>query len=284
MTLFSLIWMAFAASANIQAVEEKYQELIANPEVLEKSATEVVDGTSIPSEALTYKDLYRDNISIQQKWDILSDIAERSPEFAKKIYLSSIESTDWLLRVGGIKFLAAMDANLATEKARKLIESDTALLVRSAAVDVLVELQSIPRVKEILWEAMKDQKNFHKGQSLWIRQNIAMALQNHTDKSDNENWANYLDDKDVMVRTSAVLALEKNNQVNLGSMSDTLDIRSALWKARLEQSALTELNPIAEQGVLQDHILSPKPIKTKSSIDEPLLKPDAAAFDSIIEM
>lgn len=276
MTIFTVLWLALVASANIQSVEEKYQELLSDPEGLKNAATEVVDGSSIPSEALTYKDLYRDNITIQQKWDILSDIGRRSPEFAKEIYLSSIKSTDWLLRVGGIKFLAVMDAQLATEKARELLESDAALLVRSAAVDVLVELQSIPRVKDVLWESLQDQKNFHKGNSLWIRQNIANALQLNTDRDDNAKWATYLEDKDVMVRTAAVLALEKNNQINLGSTSDTLDVRSALWKTRLEQSALTPVEPILEQGSLQQGTIQrQKLFDVRAVSEEPSIQSDS---------
>lgn len=241
MTLLNILWVVTNAFGNVQSVEDKYQELISDPERLKTIASDAIPAEELPLEALTYKDLYRD-ISIQQKWNILADLATKSPEFAKGIYLSCIESTDWLLRVGGLKFLATLDAQSAIERAQKLIETDKALLVRSAAVDVLVELGSVVRAKDTLWAAMKDKKNFHKGHSLWIRQNIANALQAFTDKSDNSQWADLLEDKDVLVQVAAINALEKNNQTRLGSQTDSVDVRSALWKTKLAE----EFKPLAQ--------------------------------------
>lgn len=257
--------------ASVQSVEEKYQELVSDPERLKSIVSDNIEAEELPLEALTYKDLYRD-ISIQQKWNILADLATKSPEFAKGIYLSCIESTDWLLRVGGLKFLATMDAQLAIEKAQKLLEADNALLVRSAAMDVLLELGGIARVKDTLWTALTDKKNFHRGNSLWIRQNIANALLAFTDMTDNPQWANFLEDKDVIVQTAAINALEKNHQTRLGSQTDSLDVRSALWKTKLAES--TRINPIATPGSLHSE-LPKKPTSIHSHKIEPQMPSDS---------
>lgn len=284
MTLINTLWMIVGASASVGTVETKYQKLMADPEALKDTITEV-RSEDLPLEALTYKDLYRDNISIQQKWEILADLKHKKPEFAKEIYLSCIESTDWLLRVGGLKFLATIDAQMAIERAQKLIATDAALLVRSAAVDVLVELGSITRAKDTLWTALKDKKNFHKGNSLWIRQNIANALQEFSNRSENVLWAEYLEDSDALVRMAAITALEKSNQLQLGNPTDTIDVRSALWKTKLSEDELA-VQPIAESESLHKEIqnthslIKNKTIKPQNT-EEALLTPDTAVYPEL---
>lgn len=264
-TLIKAMLALGIAQASVEPVEKKYQELMADPQRKAVESSENIFGATpetslvtqetknaeVPAEALTYKDLYRDNITIQQKWDILSDLSQKSPAFAKEVYLSCLESTDWLLRVGGLKFLANMDEQTTIEKARELILKDKALVVRSAAVDVLVELGSVQRAKAALWEALEDTKNFHKGQSLWIRQNIANALKSFSHKVENKQWIKYLDDNDVMVQKAAVEALEKNNDIILGRMETPLKEKSELWRLHLTE----QMQPAAAPGELQNRLM-----------------------------
>lgn len=225
--------IAFANVPNVEKVVKPQQQNLQPP--AEPKLNQIVPDTE-NVEAFTYKDLYRENVTIEQKWAILNDLKNKSPEFAKEIYLSCIESTDWVLRVGGLKFLATLDVHTTLEKAKKLLSEDPSLLVRSAAADVLVE-NGLTRAKETLWAALEDSKNFHKGHSLWVRKNIASALKTVAEQTENPKWEKLLYDSDTKIREFAVEALERSNKLLLGSLSDTLTTKVELWKTRFMDMA-----------------------------------------------
>ncbi len=181
------------------------------------------------SEGLTYKDLYRDYITIDQKWLILKRIRKGNPEFASKVYLTSIKSLDWVLRSGGIQFLASLNPSLARSKALELLKNDPALMVRSTALQTLEKI-GIENHKDILWATLRDSKNFHKGQSLWIRKDIAKNLINLTDQTDLLSWSILLSDKDSQIVNSSIKALEKNSGLIMGQADSSLEAKAQLWK------------------------------------------------------
>lgn len=188
--------------------------------------------TSSIIDGLTYKDLYRDHITIDQKWELLKKIRTSNPDFAKKVYLSCLNSLDWVLRSGGIQFLATIDPDLAKSKAIELFKKDPALLVRSAALQVLEQVGA-KKYKSELWAALRDSKNYHKGQSLWIRKEIAKNLFILNDEADVNLWSTLLNDSDLNIVDYSVKALEKSSGLILGKADTPLDIKAKLWKERL---------------------------------------------------
>lgn len=198
------------------------------PKVNDQSNYDIADG-------LTYKDLYRDYITTDQKWSLLKKLRQGDPDFARKVYLSCIESLDWFLRSGGLQFLASLDPEMARPKAIQLLNEDPALMVRSAALGVL-ELIGVQKHKSELWERIKDAKNFHKGHSLWIRKDIAKNLMNLSTEEDVAEWVKLLDDKDEDVVKFSVLALEKTNNLIMGKAKDSLASKAELWRQKYSQS------------------------------------------------
>ncbi len=186
--------------------------------------------TSI-ADGLTYKDLYRDHITIDQKWELLKKIRTGDVDFAKKVYLSCLNSLDWVLRSGGIQFLATIDPDLAKAKAIDIFKKDPALLVRSAALQVLEQVGA-QKYKTDLWAALRDSKNFHKGQSLWIRKEIAKNLFILNEEADVNLWSSLLNDSDKNIVDYSIKALEKNSGVILGKANSPIDIKAKLWKER----------------------------------------------------
>lgn len=190
-----------------------------------------LDDTDL-AEGLTYKDLYRDYITADQKWSLLKKIRRGNPDFARKVYLSCIESLDWFLRSGGVQFLASLDPELARVKALKLLKEDPALMVRSAALGVLERL-GLDKHKTDLWNALKDAKNFHKGHSLWIRKDLAKNLLKLNDIQDNAQWIRLLNDNDLMVVEYSIKALEKNNGFVMGKANHSVTEKAELWRQKL---------------------------------------------------
>lgn len=199
-----------------------------NPNSLDLSKKE---NFSDIADGLSYKDLYKDYISIDQKWELFKKIKNGNPEFAQKVFLTCLKSSDWALRSGGLQFLASIEPQLAKVKALELFKNDPALLVRSAALQVLEQLD-LKNHKQDLWLALKDSKNFHKGHSLWIRKEIAKNLILISEKSDTLAWSLLLNDKDQDVIHYSIQALEKNSGMILGQNNMSLDSKVKLWRKK----------------------------------------------------
>ncbi len=196
------------------------------PKLNENMSYDIADG-------LTYKDLYRDYITTDQKWSLLKKIRRGPPDFARKVYLSCIESLDWFLRSGGLQFLASLDPEQARPYAIKLLNEDPALMVRSAALAVLERIGLEPH-KTALWSLVKDGKNFHRGHSLWIRKDLAKNLLALTNENDSIEWLKLLNDKDEEVIKFAVLGLEKANKMVVGSAEDNFTVKAELWRKKYQ--------------------------------------------------
>ena len=184
----------------------------------------------ISLEGLTYKDLYRDFITVDQKWAILKKVRQTDKKFAKEVYLSCLKSDDWVLRSGGLQFLASLDPLAVRPYAVKFLREDPALVVRSAALKVLEDV-GIENHSN-LWEALRSSKNFHRGKSLWIRKKIARALLKMTKASEIQKWVPLLSDSDLDVVVVAVSAMEKNSGFILGKSGDSLGTKVNLWKKK----------------------------------------------------
>ena len=76
-------------------------------------------------------------------------------------------SADWYMRSASLAAAAQVSFTEALILARKLV-NDKALVVRSAAVDILGESEEV-KDREILWRVVDDNKNKRRGQSLRIR-------------------------------------------------------------------------------------------------------------------
>lgn len=188
-------------------------------------------GESDITDGLTYKDLYRDYITTEQKWALLKRVRSMSPDFARKVYLSCLKSSDWILRSGGVQFLASLDPDVARAKAIEILKKDPALMVRSAALKVLKNI-GLKNNKEALWSALSDSRNYHKGHSLWIRKDLAKILFDSTDVDDNEKWVSLLSDVDPEVLSFTVKALEKNNGMVVESEDESLDSKAEQLKEK----------------------------------------------------
>lgn len=83
---------------------------------------------------------------------------------------------EWFLRALALKAYESVKPPKARELAREMLLHDPALMVRAAALQHLESLAPTPGMAELFQAALEDDKNFHRGQSLWIRTRISAAL------------------------------------------------------------------------------------------------------------
>ncbi len=119
----------------------------------------------------------------------------------------ALDNEEWYMRDAGLKGLEKINQTKAVIWAKKLL-SDPALIVRSAAVQVIHDLHD-KTAESILWEKLNAPENFRGEQSLFIRRQILSALVDLASKGTQDKFAKLLNDKDKSLHLVAVEGLER---------------------------------------------------------------------------
>ena len=145
------------------------------------------------------------NSQMAVRWRSLISIGYLEPQnpFLEK----AVQHKDWLVRNAGLLALANGSRDKALKWSRKLLD-DPALVIRTEAVKVIRRLKAI-EMESILWENLNHQKNFKKGEGLWIRKHIVEALGDFSRPGQEKQFIELLYDKDPRVHKAAIGALEK---------------------------------------------------------------------------
>jgi hypothetical protein len=140
----------------------------------------------------------------------------------------------WYMRSAGLLAMQKVNRAKAVEWAKYLLKKDPALMVRIKAVDVL---ESDPKsvTKDLFWKKLYSKENFHRNESLWIREKMVSHLASFPRKKDMKRWKKALFDKDIKVQKHAVRAIEKlTGQSQPGDMPSKV----SLWKKRYQSKTL----------------------------------------------
>lgn len=149
-------------------------------------------------------DVFSEVLPFQERWKLVSKVAEmKTPKQAEAFLMRCLESDKWFLQSAALKQLKERNPELTLFYAEKLLKNGKALVVRSEAVDVLSSLGG-PNQTKVLWQALKQQKNFMGTRSLWIRPQIVRTIfklerSNHSKKE----WNLLLRDSDVSIKAMA---------------------------------------------------------------------------------
>jgi hypothetical protein len=133
-------------------------------------------------------------------------------------------SEEWYMRNASLVALAKINRAAAMVEAKKLIQ-DKALVVRSAAVDVVAKDLTQDN-KDLLLAEFNQPYNFHKKSSLWIRKQIVESISATAGVSDRGFFAKNLFDSDREVAELSARALEK---ISGESMSGTRSVEK--WQS-----------------------------------------------------
>jgi HEAT repeat protein len=154
-------------------------------------------------------------LSMSQRWAALlqaTDLAHGNQLDEVKKFS---QHSEWFLRNATLVALNKVDHTAAIATAKELI-SDKALVVRSAAVEILAQRMSSEN-KAILLKEIDKNYNFHKKSSLWIRPQILGKVAEVAVQDDRTLFAQYLFDTDRQVSELSARALEKLTGEKLGN-------------------------------------------------------------------
>lgn len=118
-----------------------------------------------------------------------------------------LKSKEWYMRNAAILALQKINPVEAVIEAKMLL-NDKALVVRSAAVDIISRNLNSEN-KKILIEEMGKSYNFHKQKGLWIRKQILQNIATTADIQDRDIFAKALFDSDSEISEISANVLEK---------------------------------------------------------------------------
>jgi HEAT repeat protein len=136
-------------------------------------------------------------------------------------------SSEWYMRSASLAAAGQVSFNESLVLARKLV-NDKALVVRSAAVDILGESDE-SKDRDILWKVIDDPKNKRKGQSLWIRSQALNCLIKNPGRKDIPNLIKILKEDDAELSAIVILGLEKISDFKFGYEQESLAEKKQRW-------------------------------------------------------
>lgn len=171
---------------------------------------------------------------IKIRWKALILAAKIRPEMAGKDIAAFAKHEDWFMRNASLTAIQEVNPQASQKVAEELLK-DKALVVRSAAVDVMGK-QLTPEAREKLWQELNQKYNFKGAQSLWIRSQILEHLNRSPRSDEMKRFGKALVDKDLKVRAAAVIAMEKLTNTARGKMPKS----SKNWQEFAKQSGFIE--------------------------------------------
>ena len=126
--------------------------------------------------------------SVEIRWKALTMAAYLKKQKAVPDLKKALVSNEWFMRNAALISLQSVSKTEGRVAAESLL-TDKALVVRSAAVDVLAADMDGP-IRELFWQAMNSKNNFRGNQSLWIREQLLGHLAKNPEISEKTLFQN----------------------------------------------------------------------------------------------
>ena len=221
-------------SISIKVIKDTENKLRLSKTELEKVATKL---TSEQKSALR-KIAFRTDSDLQVRWRALVLAARLLGSEIKGDIASASKSTDWFMRSASMMAANEISSDEGAALARRLV-NDKALVVRSAAVDILGQTGEITD-RSLLWNIIKDPINMRKGQSLWIRSQALQLLARSPQKKEVSHFISLLKQNDLELQAISIQALEKVSDFQFGSSQDSIEEHRKRWISWWELSGKTK--------------------------------------------
>ncbi len=179
---------------------------------------------------------FNESQTMSMRWKALMAAAEARGDKATPDLLKAGSHSQWYMRNAALVALSEVNPAQGQKLAQKLIK-DKALVVRSAAVEVLDKNQTA-EVRDLLWDELNQNYNFKGAQSLWIRHQIVEVLAKKPKDHELKIFADLLSDKDTRVQLPAVEGLEKLTGTKLGEGQMKQSELVGLWKTYVKKEKL----------------------------------------------
>lgn len=175
--------------------------------------------------------------SMDLRWKAVTAIGRIGKEKAKSDLLSALQAREWYMRNAGLIALANVDRAESLVWARKLL-SDRALVVRSAAVDMIAQSHDAGS-SMLLWQKLYSKENYRNKQSLFIRRRIVETLADLEGKGAESKLVGVLQDKDKSLHEPAMEALERITKRTVGTPGEPTEFRRAKWEQWYKENKAT---------------------------------------------
>ncbi len=116
-----------------------------------------------------------------------------------------IKSPTWYMRSASLLGMALIDRPRSQAKAKELISSDPALLVRASALQVLSQEKNMDR--NFLWKELHNPINFRNGRSLSLRMSILKVLAKNPLPTEKSKFALLANDSHLEIKKISKLTL-----------------------------------------------------------------------------
>lgn len=225
------IGLGQAQAALPPTVKPSVLEILSLPEKnREQVARAQKDQGSLADELL--KLAFDESQTMPQRWKALHLGAYLKGPLAKSDLTKALKHDQWFMRNAALIAFEKLYPKEVPKVAKSLLQ-DKALVVRSAAVEVMSRRLD-DEGRDLFWDELEKSYNFRNSQSLWVRSQIVEALAKAPEKREKPIFAKLLRDKDTRLHFYSIIALEKLSGKKLGSHRSTLAQKRELWlKAKL---------------------------------------------------
>jgi HEAT repeat protein len=169
----------------------------------------------------------RNSSDLQIRWRALVLAARLLKHEVRPEITQAARSSDWFMRSAAMIAANEISTDEAAVLARKLV-NDKALVVRSAAVDILGGT-GLPTDRQILWRIIHDPVNSRNGQSLWIRSQALELLAKHPQKKEVADFMNLLKESDLELQAIAIHGLEQISETKFGGAQESIEQHRRKW-------------------------------------------------------
>lgn len=171
---------------------------------------------------------FDDKTSMKLRWKALMAAAQIRKEKSTGDLIRASKDSQWFMRSAAMTALAEYNPGESERIAKNLLK-DKALVVRSAAVDVLSRSFS-PEVRDLFWEELHQKYNFKNKHSLWIRPQMLSALAKKPLDQETAMFSGMLKEPELKMQLLAVQGLEKLTGMKLGDPNTPPAQLVQLWR------------------------------------------------------
>lgn len=147
------------------------------------------------------------NEALENRWRAVTAMGRTYGPKAQDFLEQALKSSEWFMRNSATIVLQYGNRAWAIRWAEAML-SDPALVVRTAAVDTLRNLNAV-EARDILWQKLYNAQNYRAGHSLWIRHHILTALVQFATPGQEGLFQAALNDKDSTLKPIAKQGLDK---------------------------------------------------------------------------
>jgi HEAT repeat protein len=180
---------------------------------------------------------FDDDSSLGLRWQAFMAMVQLGEKESLPEVQTALESPDWFMRDAALKALPTLDRERAYRAGLDKLH-DTALVVRSSAVDALAKVKN-PNCSEDLWKELYSKENYIRHQSLWIRKHIVEALAELAPRGSEAKFIKVLDDSDSRLFAPAIRGLERVTGKKLGAENVPPVYRRYYWKKWYQEHVKT---------------------------------------------